>query len=57
MTTVAGRGPGGPSGDGGPASSARLDLPLGVTVDPAGDLFIAAGSRIRRVGLSATRSG
>ena len=57
MTTVAGRGPGGPSRVGGPAVSARLDLPLGVTVDPAGDLFIAAGSRIRRVGLSATRSG
>ena len=39
--TVAGTGTAGHSGDGGAATSARLDLPTGVAVDSAGDLFIA----------------
>ena len=39
--TVAGTGTAGHSGDGGAAISARLDLPTGVAVDSAGDLFIA----------------
>jgi streptogramin lyase len=41
ITTVAGNGTGGFSGDGGPATAAGLDLPAGVAVDAAGDLFIA----------------
>ena len=41
ITTVAGNGNSGFSGDGGPATSASLDLPSGVTVDGAGNLFIA----------------
>jgi uncharacterized protein (TIGR03437 family) len=51
VTTVAGNGTGGYSGDGGPATSAQLFTPLGVAVDAAGNLFIADGrnSRIRRV--------
>ena len=41
ITTVAGNGTGGYSGDGGPATAAELDLPGGVAVDAAGNLFIA----------------
>ena len=51
LTVVAGSGPRGFSGDGGDARGARLNHPLGVTVDAAGRLFIAdsASGRIRRV--------
>ena len=41
ITTVAGTGTAGNSGDNGAATSAELDHPRGVTVDGAGDLFIA----------------
>jgi hypothetical protein len=41
IATVAGDGKAGYSGDGGPATSAELNNPNGVVVDPAGDLFIA----------------
>ncbi len=41
ITTVAGNGTNGYSGDGGPATSAELSEPLAVTVDSSGDLFIA----------------
>lgn len=42
ITTVAGRcGQGGDSGDGGPATEARLDRPYGVEVAPDGSLWIA----------------
>jgi sugar lactone lactonase YvrE len=56
ITTVAGSGPsgfgaGGFEGDGGPAVNAKLDSPFGVTVDGAGNLYIAdtGNNRIRRV--------
>lgn len=49
ITTVAGTGVIGYSGDGGPATSAQLGLPEGVAVDGLGTLYIAEGVRVRRV--------
>lgn len=51
ITTVAGTGTSGFSGDDGPATSAVLNFPYGVTVDGDGNLFIAdlVNQRIRRV--------
>ncbi len=49
ITTVAGNGEWGYSGDNGPAVQAQLKSPTGVAVDGAGNLFIATGSRIRKV--------
>jgi sugar lactone lactonase YvrE len=56
ITTVAGNGSFGFSGDGGPATNALLFNPLGVAVDGAGNLFIADTSnrRIRKVDSSGT---
>jgi hypothetical protein len=51
ITTVAGTGSRGLSGDGGPATAARLDCPTGLAADGAGDLFIAdtGNNRVREV--------
>jgi len=51
ITTVAGNGASGFSGDGGPANAASLAAPRGVMVDAAGNLYIADmdNSRIRKV--------
>src|ERR1035441_10349542 len=45
ITTVAGNGNQGFSGDGGTATSASLDHPRGVAVDSAGNLYIADSDR------------
>jgi uncharacterized protein (TIGR03437 family) len=51
ITTIAGTGAPGFSGDGGTATSAQLNFPNGIAVDGFGDLFIAdeANFRIRKV--------
>ena len=41
ISTVAGTGISGSSGDGGPATSARLNGPADVVTDSAGNLYIA----------------
>jgi sugar lactone lactonase YvrE len=53
MTTVAGTGTPGFSGDGGSAAAAELNGPAGVTVDNAGNLYISDkfNERIRKVNL------
>ena len=50
IQTVAGSGGAGYAGDGGPALEARLNLPLGISADATGVLYIAdtANARIRR---------
>ena len=51
ITTVAGTGVRGSTGDNGPATSARLNDPRGIAVDPAGDLYVvdSGNHRIRKV--------
>jgi len=50
ITTVAGNGSSGSSGDGGAATSASLSNPYAVAVDSSGNLYIAgSGSRVRKV--------
>jgi sugar lactone lactonase YvrE len=56
ISTVAGTGTLGFSGDGGPATSAELHWPIGVAVDGAGDLFFTDtyNNRVRKVTVSGT---
>ena len=51
ITTIAGTNRNGFSGDGGPGTSAQLNMPLGVAVQPDGGVLIADSNnhRIRRV--------
>jgi uncharacterized protein (TIGR03437 family) len=61
ITTVAGNGTVGSSGDNGPAIRAQLELPTGIAVDSSGNLYIAdfAASRVRKVssGIITTAAG
>lgn len=51
ITTVAGKGISGFSGDGGPATNATLNTPWGIAVDSLGNIFIADtnNQRVRKV--------
>ena len=51
ITTLAGSGTAGDSGDNGPATNAQLNYPYGVAVDSAGNLYIAEilNKRVRKV--------
>ena len=58
ITTIAGNGTSGYSGDGGPALAAEITLPFGAVTDPAGNLYIVDRSnRIREVGSALPASG
>ncbi len=54
ITTIAGTGTGGFSGDGGPAVSANLWYPYGITIDKSGNIYIADqwNNRIREINTS-----
>ncbi len=58
ISTVAGTGTAGFSGDGGAATSAKINLPFGVAVDSAGNIYIAdtSNNRIRKVASGGTIS-
>jgi uncharacterized protein (TIGR03437 family) len=51
ITTIAGNGTAGYSGDGGPATSAQLNYPGGLIVDQNGDIYVADDNnfRIRKI--------
>jgi uncharacterized protein (TIGR03437 family) len=59
ITTVAGSGTPGYGGDGSAATSAQLNLPIGVAVDAGGNVYIAdfGNSRVRKVSASGTTIG
>ena len=56
ITTIAGTGRPGFSGDGGPAVDAQLAAPRGIAIDRVGNLFVADSSnmRIRRIAIGWT---
>jgi len=49
ISTVAGTGIAGFSGDGGPATNAQLTAPDGITIDIYGNIFIADHLRVRKI--------
>ncbi len=56
ITTVAGNGTHGDSGDGGPATAAQISTPRGMAIDGAGSLYIADNTAVRVVSAAGTIS-
>ena len=56
ITTIAGTGVQGFSGDGGPADSAELAGPIGIYADVLGDVYIATNERVRKISCNNTYS-
>ena len=56
ITTIAGTGTAGFSGDGSAAASAQLNLPTGVAVDAAGNVYVAefGNNRVRKISTTGT---
>lgn len=54
ITTIAGTGEEGYSGDGGPATSAQLTYPLGLAFDDRGNLYVADELSVRKIDPSGT---
>jgi hypothetical protein len=53
ITTFAGTGTSGYSGDGGPATAAQIQAPAGIFFDKAGNLYISGGgARVRKIDVS-----
>ena len=49
ITTIAGTGTFGFSGDGGPAAAAQIEYMLALAMDTAGNLYLSGGDRIRKI--------
>ncbi len=58
ISTIAGTGTAGATGDGGPATAAQLATPMGIAIDGAGNIFIASSNSntIRKIDVSGTIS-
>jgi DNA-binding beta-propeller fold protein YncE len=58
VVTLAGTGTAGSTGDGGPATAAQLDQPIGLDLDASGALFVAesGGNVVRRIDADGTIS-
>lgn len=54
ITTIAGTGPAGFLGDGGPATAARLNTPRHILIAPSGEIYIAdlGNQRVRKIDVS-----
>ena len=58
ITTIAGTGGSGFSGDGGPATQATMNQPYGMVIDRSGNIYVAdrLNGRVRRIGADGTIS-
>ena len=52
ISTIAGTGTSGYTGDGGPATSANINSPWGIATDVSGDIFFSTGTAVREINTS-----